>query len=110
MKKRISIDFDGVIHIDPQRRYYNGSIQGELAEGAYDALHRLAHNVHFQPYVLTARTDLENVSSWIFQQTGLHLEVTNQKLPAVVYVDDRGFRFENNWPEVISFIAKLQKD
>ena len=105
MKKTISVDFDGVIHAY-SRGWQDGSVYDEPVPGAIEGLRALmtSHVV----VVSTARRDLLAVAKWL-RLRGIHavaddgtiskwakgdtVLVTNQKLPAVAYLDDRAVRF-----------------
>lgn len=111
----LSIDFDGVIH-----RYSRGWVTPEIydppMEGAHESLRRLlnTHSLH----ILTAR-DANTVIAWCREQfPDLTFElippgtqywevenvigVTNVKLPAIMYIDDRAVRF-TNWRDIINY-------
>lgn len=39
----------------------------------------------------------------IMNKHGIAIEgVTDRKMPAAVYIDDKAYRFENNWDEIVS--------
>jgi len=101
----VAVDFDGVIHAY-SRGWQDGTIYDEPMPGAIDGLKRLQQR--YAVYVLTSR-EVEQVVPWL-EAFGLdvaadrppypafwnHQEqilVTNRKLPAVAYIDDRAVRF-----------------
>jgi hypothetical protein len=119
--KTIGIDFDGVIH------QYNGwcDVVNDPIPGAFDAIRELcegfavfihcARNPHptagagglgaipawFKKHGLGIPTYCdEHFSGHFWNRQGLIL-VTNKKLPAVAYIDDRAIRFEN-WEQTIA--------
>lgn len=115
--KVLAIDFDGVIH-----RYSKGWQDGEIydppmpgaIEGLFALQHRGWHLVVFttrepalQPRVRDWLLDWweqgkDAYSHWV-SNCGLHHlmpEVTNQKIGAHAYIDDRAFRFES-WEGVL---------
>lgn len=113
----ISIDFDGVIH-KYSRGWADGTIYDEPMPGAIVGLHRLMHD--YAVVVQTSRNKYE-VSSWL-QQHGVpatiddnyvpepwygmgRILVTNMKIPAVAYVDDRAIRF-SHWEKVTKDLVK----
>lgn len=131
MIKTIAVDFDGVIH-DYRDGWRDGSIYGDFTPNAMAALMTLL--AHYPTFVHTARSPRQ-VAHWIEHKSGHHIEctlqmrppipawwrwgrpfrfwnttglllVTDRKLPAAVYIDDRGLRF-NNWNDTIGALAEL---
>lgn len=116
----IAVDFDGVIH-SYERGWQDGKIYGTLMPGADMALRQLMR--HEATFVFTARDDLRAVASWISNQTDIDtavepagarpvkfwndqtkLLVTNRKLPANWYVDDKAMRF-TSWGQTMSTLG-----
>lgn len=114
-RKPLSIDFDGVIHRF-SRGYCQPEIYDEPMPGAHDALRRLLRE--YAVHILSAR-DAREVIKWCrarfpdlrFQlipksapdwQTEGVIGVTNIKLPAVAYIDDRGIRFRD-WQDTLKY-------
>ncbi|KKN05243.1 hypothetical protein LCGC14_1089360 [marine sediment metagenome] len=104
--KHLMVDFDGVIN-----SYVSGYNHGQLSdppmEGAVRALEQLVSN-GFRYTVFTtrmaltdnpARTKLE-ILGWL-ERHGFPApeDVTAEKRPALVYIDDRARRF-TNWEDV----------
>lgn len=125
-KKTIAIDFDGVIH-SYERGWDDGSIYGDFKPGAMEALLHLLSR--YPTFVHTARNPRQ-VARWIEQKSGHYIDcltqmhppipswwilgkrfkfwdqkglllVTNRKLPAVVYIDDRALQF-TSWDQVVN--------
>jgi hypothetical protein len=103
----VAVDFDGVIH-RYSRGWQDGTIYDEPIPGAIDGLRRLQQR--YAVFVFTSR-EVEQVVPWLEAQ-GLDVAadgppypafwnsqdqvlVTNRKLPAVAYVDDRAVLFAN---------------
>lgn len=125
MIKTVAVDFDGVIH-DYRYGWADGTIYGDITPDALYGLGWLMHR--YAVYVHTTR-NARQVARWIEQRSGYGIEcttqmrpwlppwwqwgkacrfwnqqdvllVTNRKLPAIAYVDDRAIRFES-WDQVI---------
>jgi hypothetical protein len=113
----IAVDFDGVIHTY-ERGWADGTIYGDFMPDATAALETLMRRDAV--FIHTTR-NARQVARWIERTSWYHIEctthlprtwygrrkpfwntrglllVTNLKLPATVYVDDRAHRFED-WP------------
>ena len=93
-KRTICIDFDGVI------AEYNGwkgpDFLGNPKNGAKDFLDRLKVN-GFKIIIFTIRPK-EKILEW-FKRYNFHLPnfITNVKIPAFVYIDDRGLKFNGDF-------------
>lgn len=107
--RTVCVDFDGVIHAY-RRGWADGSVYDDPIPGAIDGLRALQGD--FAVVVFTSR-DVEQVVPWL-QRYGLDVAadgnppvvfwphqdqilVTNRKLPAVAYLDDRAVRFTSWW-------------
>ncbi|OPG13683.1 hypothetical protein [Microbispora sp. GKU 823] len=112
--KTIAVDFDGVIHAY-SRGWADGTIYDEPMPGALDGLRALM--AEYAVFIHTSRSSGQ-VASWLaaygfeacvegpvhapmeFWNEQGRLLVTNRKLPAVSYVDDRALRF-TSWEQVL---------
>lgn len=107
----IAVDFDGVIHAY-SRGWGDGSIYDEPLPGALEGLRALMEQDSV--FIFTTR-DVSQVSSWLLQrgfsirsgydgpfwnERGVLL-VTNRKLAATAYLDDRAVRFVN-WEQALA--------
>jgi hypothetical protein len=115
----VAVDFDGVIHAY-SRGWADGTIYDEPVPGAFAALRALMRE--YAVFVHTTRRDVE-VAAWIEDRSGIHawalnpelgmefwegrgsLLVTNRKLPAMAYIDDRGIRFES-WDQTLADLKR----
>lgn len=104
MPKTVVLDFDGVIH---QHHNYNDTIDGPIIPGTKEAIQQLQQN--YAVAVVTCR-DVHTVSHWLNVKHGLRamvdpdmtfgrwqrqdiILVTNRKIIASAYIDDRAIRF-----------------
>lgn len=112
MTRTIAVDFDGVIHTY-DKGWHDGTIYGELVPGAAETI-RMLQRQDNALYVCTSR-DVFDVASWLiardipavtrqfvqFWSDTSTLLVTNQKLPALAFIDDRAIRFID-WPSALT--------
>jgi hypothetical protein len=98
--KTIAVDFDGVIH-----RYRDGWQGGEIYDdmmpGCFEAIGKLKDK-GYRVVVFTSRKNLVPVRDWLENHFDYPLEVTNEKPPAIAYIDDRGIRF-TNWTDILNY-------
>jgi hypothetical protein len=111
----IGVDFDGVIH-QYSRGWQDGSIYDPPMEGALEGLRSLM--VEDAVFIFTSREPAQ-VAGWLAER-GFHvvidgppgprrdfwnqrgvLLVTNRKLPATAYLDDRAVPF-TSWPQALA--------
>ena len=110
----VSVDFDGVIH-QYSRGFHDGTIYDPPIHGAKESLSSLVAD-GFEVYIVTARLwpghgiaeqQRRNIEQWLDQNgfiKGTHYhELTNNKPPAVAYVDDRAILFQS-WDQTVSEI------
>lgn len=97
-KKTICLDFDGVLHAYT-KGWHDGSVYDPPMPGALESVQRLSER--FKLVVQTSRDNLEEVRAWLERHGFPLMDVTNRKPPAVLYIDDRAFRFES-WAQVMS--------
>lgn len=113
----VAIDFDKVIH-GYSRGWHDGTIYDGLVDGAAEGVAEVMD--HAAAFVHTSR-DADQVARWLaaegfdtttdqprgkfWNQRG-RLLVTNRKLPALAYLDDRAVRFET-WPQALAQLRAL---
>jgi hypothetical protein len=115
----VAVDFDGVLHTY-DKGWQDGSIYGEFMPGAVMALSWLMQ--HYAVFIHTTRNPRQ-VARWIEDRSGHGIEcvttahplpwkrqfwnqrgvllVTNRKLPAIAYIDDRAIRF-TSWDQALT--------
>lgn len=118
----LAIDFDGVIH-KYSKGWFDGSVYDEPMKNAGFYLHNLI--ARYNIFIFTSRP-VEEVIPWMakhfpnlmvteipkaqkmWQERGV-IGVTDRKLPAIAYVDDRAIRFED-WTSVVPQIEKIGRE
>ena len=114
--KNLGIDFDGVIH-DDNLGFHDGTIYGEPIEGSIESIKFLSNHFNIIIFTAKAKTDrplvngktgAELVGDWLFKHDLLKYvsDITAEKPRALLYVDDKGFRFEN-WNDTLNFIKLI---
>jgi hypothetical protein len=111
----IAVDFDGVIH-RYGKGWHDGSVYDEPMPGAREALARI--HQRYRVVILTTRVNpglhggdeqLASVEAWLERHgfvKGEHYdEVTHEKVPALVYIDDRALRFDN-WDQALDELGQ----
>lgn len=117
MKKyTLAFDFDGVFHKLNPRHVAKGiqTIDGQEIDNATQHIKLLLEQYYI--FIMTAREDLEEVAKWFrMRDTNCRLVhawekewkvdgvlgITNRKLPALRYIDDRGEPFDS-WTQVVT--------
>ena len=105
--RTIAIDFDGVLH---QYRSFSAPL-GYPVEGAVDGWYKL-YNAGYDLVVVTSRENLDAIRDWLhehfdFERNIGHFyepHVTNKKVPAIAYIDDRAIRF-TNWDDIRKYFC-----
>ena len=111
MKKTIALDFDGVIH-KYSKGFHDGSCYDEPNEGAEEIIKKLLKQ--YNVFICSVR-DVHQIQDWMtkhmdittqiitedsmFWTTPNVIGITNRKLAALAYVDDKGIRF-TSWRDV----------
>jgi len=116
--KNLGIDFDGVIHND-NLGFHDGTVYGKPIEGSLESIKFLSN--FFNIIIFTAKakkdrplvngkTGAELVGEWLLKHDILKYvsDITAEKPRALLYVDDKGFRFEN-WQDTMKFIKSINE-
>jgi hypothetical protein len=105
---RICIDFDGVLHeYDAwDTGFGEPGVGGELLLQALQGARQAGLCVLC---VFTSRQDLEAVQTWLTAQglAGSVDEVSNMKLPALAYIDDRAVDATRPLQEILQRLSEL---
>lgn len=104
MKKRLLIDFDGVIH-KYSKKWNGGSIYDIPVNNAFDILNDYLDN--FSVYIFSTRCNskqfINEITFWFgangFKRT-TELKYTYEKIPCHLIIDDRCFQFRGVFPTV----------
>lgn len=102
IKKTICVDFDGVLN------EYDGYEEGDLGEpltGSKEFIKELRKK--YEVVILTSRQK-EQVIDWLNNNGFPSMKVTNRKVPAVAYIDDRAIQFNGNYKKVISQLKNFK--
>lgn len=101
---RVCVDLDGVLNL------YDGwkgeDHFAELRPGATEFLQALNNN-GFSVVVLTSRDPVKTLA-WLTDSGMVYLvdKVTNKKIPAIAYVDDRAVRFTGDFGQTFMDVAR----
>lgn len=107
---RLAIDLDGVIHnpedVEP------GYKMGKPIKGAVKAMQKLKSEGHLIAiHTVWADTDQKRqaISKWCRYFDIPYDFITNTKVIADLYIDDKGYRFES-WEDAQEFIRTLRPE
>lgn len=112
-RRVIAVDFDGVIH-DYRKWLGPCEINGVPYPGSIDWLRGLLTDERVEVVIHTARAEHPDaagcIRTWLVccgleRHLAEWLKVTASKVPAHVYIDDRGLRFEGQYPGVETLLA-----
>ena len=99
-KNTIAIDFDGVIHRYSQGWQGMDNAYDPPNDGTTEALQRLVDAGH--RIVVFSSRNTTVIQNWLkkYALEQYVAEVTNTKVPAKVYIDDRAYRFAD-WKQTM---------
>ena len=112
----VAIDFDGVIH-NFNKGWYDGTCYGKPIKGSVEAIKKLSEK--FRIIIFTAKVKssrpivngkdgLELVTDWLEKHGLLDYinEITCEKPRAQIYIDDKGYKFEN-WSDTLNYVENI---
>lgn len=119
-KRNVAVDFDGVLH-KCSKGYHDGTVYDEPIEGSLESLQKLKDmGYDIVIFSCKSRSDrpkvdgkcgTEMIWDWLEKYGVKHLvsDVVSEKPRAFLFIDDKGYRFEN-WEDTIKFIQKLKEN
>lgn len=111
MADTICIDFDGVLHSYTSGWKGAGTISDPPTPGAQEfvrALQASGWKVVIQSARAASVEGTVAITDWLRHWGFPHLEVVHGKPFAVLYLDDRGMRFNGSWPTLSDIeVAKV---
>ena len=114
-KKVLAIDFDGVIHKNTLG-FHDGTVYDDPVDGALESIRSLSEDYEIIIFsckaledrpLINDQTGIELIEGWLLKHNILDCvkEITFKKPRASMYIDDKGYRFEN-WKDSIDFIRR----
>lgn len=104
----IALDFDGVIH--SYKQGWTGDVpEDEPMEGIEDFMKNLK-NKGWILKILSTR-EAEYIEDWLkFYKLDKYIKsVHNEKIPAFMYIDDRGYHFDGDFEKTEKFIEEFKE-
>jgi hypothetical protein len=108
--KTIAIDFDGVLHTYHNRKWADGRPGDDPVPGAADFI-RWLRSKGWTPVIHSTRArtaeGVMEIRKWMAKHKFPGVKkITNLKVGAEIYIDDRGWRFSGDW-EVLKEMLTL---
>ncbi len=111
----IAIDFDGVIHTF-DKGFHDGTCYGSPIEGSLEAIKELSKKFNIIIFTAKAKpsrplvngkTGTELVTEWLIKYDVMQYvkEVTAEKPRSQLYIDDKGYHFQN-WTDTLKYIER----
>ena len=100
-KKTICVGFDAVLN----EYGYEERDLGEPLTGSKEFIKELRRK--YKVVILTSRSK-EQVIHWLSNNGFPSMKVTNRKVPAVAYIDDRAIQFNGSYKKVISRLKNFK--
>lgn len=117
-KKTIAIDFDGVIH-DDHLGFNDGTIYGLPIDNALTSIKKLSEKYKLIIYtckanpkrpLINSKTGIDLIWNWLDQHKISNFidDVIWGKPNAAIYIDDKGYRFQN-WHQTLNDLNIILK-
>lgn len=105
-KRTIMIDLDGVL--DNYSKFDENEIP-EIRQGAKDFVKTLYSTGKYDLILFTTRSP-KLALNWLIKNNidKYFKDVTNVKIPAYIYIDDRGLKFNGNYEETLKQIENFK--
>jgi hypothetical protein len=113
--KNLAIDFDGVIH-NFDKGYHDGTCYGDPIKGSLDAIKLLSKDYNIIIFTAKAKpsrplvngkTGSELVYEWLAKHNVMQYvtQITSEKPRSQIYIDDKGYHFQN-WDDTLEYIGE----
>ena len=114
----VAIDFDNVIH-NNDKGFHDGTCYGEPIDGAIESIKKISKKFRIVIYsfkghpdrpLINGKNGIELVWDWLkkYKIDSYIEDIVWGKPTAVVYIDDKGYRFEN-WKDTMIFLENILK-
>ncbi len=104
-KKRILIDLDGVLN-EYGKESFDENYIPEIKKGAKEFLEQLS--TFAELYLFTSRNQLLSAKWLIDNKLDIYFkDITNTKIPAFLYIDDRCICFDGNYNKILDNIKNF---
>ena len=115
----LAIDFDGVIH-NFDKGWHDGTCYGDPLPGSLEAVKSLSKKYNIIIFTAKAKpsrplvngkTGTELVREWLNDHDVLQYidEITSEKPRSQVYIDDKGYHFQN-WEDTLKYLEEREKN
>jgi len=116
-RHHVLIDFDGVV-CSYDGSWNSGEINGKLIENVKEAINEIHNNYdNVDIIIFTTRAcpsenhdhidQIKKLKEFFKENEIYYDDITGEKLPALIYIDDNGYRFSGNWKKDLPQIKKI---
>ena len=97
--KRVLVDFDGVL----KQRDGRNALPIDGALGAMKGLKKLGYEiVIFTTRAIDGLDERQYVADWMAKNNIQYDSITDKKLPATYYIDDKAIAFKGDWQQTLA--------